>query len=170
MGVVMDQPFADVDGRQFIAEVGEAPLEKPQCQRRFPGAWRRRQYTDTTGKRHCRAMKEVQVGAPVLEREGQALVEVPQKSVHVLDLSAEPIEVANTEARCCIAVAPFNLIAGRYFRVRPGEGHYQTTEGNLNKRGYRLVGTLYMKYGAARAQRNYAHFAIDAKRHTAEAF
>jgi hypothetical protein len=108
MGVVMDQPSADVDWRQFIAEVGEAPFEKPHCQCRFPGARRRGQHTDTTGKRHSRSMNEVQVGASVLEREGQALVEVPQKSVPVLDLSADPIEVANTEAVCRVADAPFN--------------------------------------------------------------
>src|SRR5215470_909902 len=105
MGVVMDQPPADVDWRQLIAQVAEAaPLEKPQCQCRFPSAGRRCQHTDTTGKRHSRSMKKVEVGASVLERDGQALIEVPQKSVRVLHLSADPIEVANTEAVCCIAV------------------------------------------------------------------
>jgi hypothetical protein len=131
MGVVVDQPSADVDWRQFIAQVREAPLEKPQCQCRFPRAWRRGQHTDTTGIRHRRSMKEVQVGASVLEREGQALVEVPQKIVRVLDLSTDPINVTNTEAVRCVGVAPFNLVAAGYIRLRPGKWDDQASEGNL---------------------------------------
>ena len=131
MSVVMDQRPADVDWRQFIAQVREAPLEKPQCQCRFPGAWRRGQHSDTTRKRHSRSMKEVQVWASVLKGEGQALVEMPQKSVRVLDLRADPIEVANTEALYCVAIAPFNLVEARSFRVRPEKGNYQAIEGNL---------------------------------------
>src|ERR1041384_406675 len=130
VGVVMDQPSAGGDWRQFIAQVGEASLEKPQCQCRFPSARRRGQHTDTTGERHSRSMKKIEVGASVLERDGQALIEVPQKSVRVLDLSADPIEIANTEALCCIAGAPFNFVAAHYFRVRPGKGNDQATEGN----------------------------------------
>jgi hypothetical protein len=80
---------------------------------------------------------------------------VPQKSVRVLDLSANPIEVANTEALCCVAVAPFNLVAARYFRVRPRKGNDQATEDNLDYRSYCLVGAPYMEDGVACAQRNH---------------
>jgi hypothetical protein len=152
MRVVMNQPLADVDWRQFIAQVAEAPLEKPECQCRFPSARRRGQHTDTTGKRHSRSMKKVEVGASVLERDSQALIEVPQKSVRVLDLSVDSIEVPNTEALCCIAVAPFNLIAARYFRGRPGKGNDQATEGNLDYCSYCLVGAPYVECGVACAQ------------------
>jgi hypothetical protein len=152
MRVVMNQPSADVDWRQLIAQVGEAPLEKPQCHCRFPSAGRRGQHTDTTGKRHSRSMKKVEVGASVLEREGQALIEVPQKSVRVLDLGANPIEVADTEALCCVAVAPFNVVAARYLRVRPGKGNDQATEGNLDYRSYCLVGAPYVECGVACSQ------------------
>src|SRR4026208_144124 len=123
MRVVMDQSSAEVDWRQFIAQVREAPLEKAQCQCRFPGAWRCGQHRHTTGKRHSRSMKEVEVGTSVLEREGQALVEVPQKGVGVLDFSADPIDVASTE--CCVAVAPFDFVAAGYLRLRPGQRNYQ---------------------------------------------
>src|SRR5678815_87068 len=155
MGVVMDHPSADVDWRQLIAQVGEAPLEKPQCQCRFPSAGRRGQHSDTTRKRHSRSVKKVQVWASILERDDQALVEVPQKSVRVLDLSANAIEVANTEALCCVAVAPFNLVAARYFRVRPRKGNDQATEDNLDYGSYCLVGAPYMEDGVACAQRNH---------------
>ena len=130
MGIAMDQPCAHVDWRQFVTQVGEAPLEEPHGQRRFPSARGRRQHTDTTRKRHSRRVNEVQVGALVLQRYREALVKVPQKRVCVVDVSDQPIEIANTEALPCVVT--FNLVAPRFVRARPEKGDYQGTEGELN--------------------------------------
>jgi hypothetical protein len=134
MRVVMDQRAADIDRRQFVAQVGEAALEKTERQCRLPGPWRRGQHTDTAAKRHRRCVKKVQVGTSVLKREGQGLVEMPQQRVRVLDLSADTMRVANTEALSCVAIATaaFDFITTRYLRVHPRKRNYQGTEGNLH--------------------------------------
>src|SRR5262245_11887026 len=126
MREAMHQPPVEVDWRQFVAQVREAPFKKRHCQRRFPGTWRRSQHADPTRKRHSRSVNEVQVGAPALERDGQTLVKVPQQCVRVIDVSDNAIEVANMEAVYCVGA--LNLVAPCAHGSQPGKGDYEGTE------------------------------------------